>query len=81
MTACDDPTRLTVSGRDRDGVTISIDATLAADGAGTRLGWHLRIGLPLKLRVFESMAAPQVRRAAALDLEAFRRRLGSVAAD
>jgi uncharacterized protein YndB with AHSA1/START domain len=81
VTAFDEPRRLTVSGRDRDGITVSIDAVLTADGPGTTLGWHLRIGLPLKLRVFESMAAPQVRRAAALDLDAFRRRLGSVAAD
>ncbi len=81
VTAFDAPRRLTISGSDRDGISVTIHATLTADGAGTGLRWQLRIGLPFKLRIFESMAAPQVRRAAALDLEAFRRRLGSVATD
>lgn len=68
----------TLHGRDRDGVTVEIDAVLAADGEdATRLRWSLRLGLPLRFRVFESMVAPQVRRAATLDLEAFRRRLES----
>jgi len=67
-------------GRDKDGVTIEIEAVLAADApAGdhpaTRLRWSLRVGLPLRYRMFESMVAPQARRAAALDLEAFRLRL------
>ena len=62
-------------GRDPDGVTIEIDAVLAADAPATRLRWSLRIGLPLRYRMFESMVAPQARRAAALDLEAFKRRL------
>lgn len=66
-------------GRDGDGVTIEIHATVAADGPGTRLRWSLRIGLPLQYRMFESMVAPQVRRAASLDLEALKRRLESVA--
>lgn len=67
-------------GRDRDGVTVEIDAALVADGEGaTRLRWSLRLGLPLRFRMFESMVAPQVRRAATLDLEAFRRRLESPA--
>ncbi len=66
-------------GRDPDGVTIEIDAALAAEGElATRLRWTLRIGLPLRLRMFESMVGPQVRRAATLDLEAFKRRLESV---
>jgi len=66
---------LGLRGRDPDGVTIEIDALLAPDGAGTRLRWSLRIGLPLRFRMFESMVAPQVRRAVTLDLEALRRRL------
>jgi uncharacterized protein YndB with AHSA1/START domain len=66
--------------RDPDGVTIEIDAVLVPDGDGTNLRWSLRIGLPLRFRMFESMVAPQVRRAATLDLEAFRRRLVSAAA-
>ncbi len=65
-------------GRDPDGVTIEIDAALAAtDGPGTQLRWSLRIALPLRFRMFESMVAPSVRRAATLDLEALKRRLES----
>ena len=67
-------------GRDPDGVTIEIDAALTAEGdLATRLLWTVGVGLPLRFRMFESMVAPQVRRAAALDLEAFKRRLESVA--
>lgn len=67
-------------GEDKDGVTIEIDAVLVADDLGgdepaTRLRWSLRVGLPLRYRMFESMVAPQARRAASLDLEAFRLRL------
>jgi hypothetical protein len=66
-------------GRDADGVTIEIDAVLAADDMATRLRWSFRVGLPVRYRMFESMIAPQARRAATLDLEAFKRRLESVA--
>jgi uncharacterized protein YndB with AHSA1/START domain len=75
------PTRFALEGRDRDGVTVAIDASLVQDGPGTRLRWSLRLGLPLRYRAFEPMVAPGARRAAALDLEAFRRRLESVAGD
>ena len=66
-------------GRDPDGVTIEIDATLAPDAATTRLRWSLKLGLPLRFRMFESMVSPQVRRAVTLDVEAFRRRMESSA--
>jgi uncharacterized protein YndB with AHSA1/START domain len=66
-------------GKDKDGVSIEIDADLAAEGPATRLHWSLRLGLPLRFRMFESMVAPQAKRAAALDLEAFKRRLESAA--
>lgn len=62
-------------GKDKDGVSMEIGAILALDDMATRLRWSLRIGLPLRYRAFESMVAPQARRAAALDLEAFRLRL------
>jgi len=65
---------LGLRGKDRDGVTMEIDAVLATDGSTTHLRWSLRIGLPLRYRMFESMVGPQARRAAALDLEAFKRR-------
>ena len=84
VTALQPPTRLALHGRDGDGVTIDIDAALAPDGAstghGTNLRWSIRIGLPLRYRMFESMARPQVERAAALDVEALKRRLESTAA-
>jgi uncharacterized protein YndB with AHSA1/START domain len=79
VTAFEAGSRFTLSGKDADGVEVGIDARLTPEGLGTRLSWGLRIGLPFRLRIFEGMAAPQVRRAAALDLEAFKRRLESVA--
>jgi carbon monoxide dehydrogenase subunit G len=70
-----------VRGRDPDGVSIQFDADLAPDGElATTLRWSVRVGLPLKYRMLESMIAPQARRAAALDVEALKRRLESVAA-
>ena len=66
---------LGLRGKDKDGVSMEIDAVLVLDEMATRLRWSLRIGLPLRYRAFESMVAPQARRAAALDLEAFRLRL------
>jgi uncharacterized protein YndB with AHSA1/START domain len=69
-----------LQGRDPDGVTIEIDAGVSPDGDGSRLRWSLRIGLPLRYRMFESMVAPQVRRAATLDLEALKQRLESATA-
>ena len=71
-----------VRGRDPDGVTVQFDADLLPDGdAATTLTWSARIALPLKYRMFESMVAPQARRAAALDVEALKRRLEAVEAD
>ncbi len=67
--------------RDPEGVSIEIKAALVPDGDTTRLRWSLRIGLPLRFRMFESMVTPQARRAAALDLEAFKRHLESVDLD
>jgi uncharacterized protein YndB with AHSA1/START domain len=81
VTELDQDRAFGLEARDPDGVTIEIEAALQPDGAGTRLRWSLRIGLPLRFRMFESMVAPQVRRAATLDLEAFRRRLESAAAN
>lgn len=70
-----------LEGRDPDGVSVEIDAVMTPDGNGTRLRWSLRIGLPLRFRMFEAMVAPQVRRAVTLDLEAFRRRVEAGASD
>ena len=81
VTAVQAPTRLALQGRDGDGVSIDIDAALAPAADGTSLRWSIRIGLPLRYRMFESMARPQVERAAALDVEALKRRLESTPAD
>jgi len=69
------PTAFGLHARDRDGVTVEIEATLASNAATTRLRWSVTLGLPFRYRVFEGMVAPQAQRAAALDLEGFRRRL------
>lgn len=80
VTAMTAPTDLSLRGRDPDGVTVRFEAELVADGdLATTLRWSVRIGLPLKYRMFESMVAPQARKAAALDVEALKRRLESVA--
>jgi hypothetical protein len=72
---------LGLGGKDKDGVTIEINARVAAEDLATSLHWSLRLGLPLRYRMFESMVAPQARRAASLDIEALKRRLESVPAD
>ncbi len=64
-------------GKDKDGVQVEIDAALVPDGDATRLRWSLKLKLPLRFRMFESMVAPQAKRAAALDIEALKRRLES----
>lgn len=82
VTTLEPPSRLALTGKDDDGVSIDIGAELVpADGVTTDLRWSIRIGLPFRYRIFESMAAPQVQRAAALDVEALKRRLESVAGD
>jgi len=81
ISALQPPSRVALNGRDGDGVTIDIDAELAPADGGTNLRWSIRIGLPLRYRMFESMARPQVERAAALDIEAFKRQLESTPAD
>ncbi len=73
--------RIALRGRDGEGVTIEMEARVAptpgTDGGTTELGFSIRIGLPLKYRLFESMARPQVERAALLDVESLRLRLES----
>jgi uncharacterized protein YndB with AHSA1/START domain len=71
----DPPTRFVVEGRDPDGVSIAIDATLAAADEASALRWSIRIGLPFRYRIFESMARPQVERAARIDIERLRQDL------
>jgi uncharacterized protein YndB with AHSA1/START domain len=66
------PTRFTVRGRDGDGVSIEIDALVTPTDGGSSLHWSIGIGLPFRYRVFESMARPQVQRAAMLDVLALR---------
>ena len=81
VTVLDPTKRLALHGVDAEGLSIDIDAALTPAEAGTALRWSIRIGLPIRFRVFESMARPQVQRAAALDVEALRRRLESAQPD
>jgi uncharacterized protein YndB with AHSA1/START domain len=64
-----------LTGRDPEGVSVAIEATLSPAGTATRVRWSLRLDLPLRYRMFEAMVTPQVKRAAALDLDALKRRL------
>ena len=77
--------RVALRGRDKDGVTIDIEAVVSAaaesEAAATDLWWAIRIGLPLRYRMFESMARPQVERAALLDIEGLRVRLEATGRD
>jgi hypothetical protein len=79
VSAFEPPTRFGLRAKDRDGISIELEALLSPGGLASRLRWSIRIGLPLRYRMFESMAAPEVKRAAAADLENLRRRLEAVA--
>jgi hypothetical protein len=79
ITAFEPPTRFGFKAKDHDGISVDVEALLAADGATSRLRWFVRVGLPLRYRLFESVAAPEVRRAATADLERLKRRLEAVA--
>ncbi|MEX2010995.1 MAG: SRPBCC family protein [Chloroflexota bacterium] len=79
VTAYEPGARFAFRAKDPEGITIEIDARLAPEGATCRLRWALKLGMPLKYRFFESMLAPQVREAAAADLERLRTGLQSVA--
>jgi uncharacterized protein YndB with AHSA1/START domain len=79
VTAFEPGKRFGLQAKDRDGISVELEAQLAAEGATSRLRWSVRLGLPLRYRLFESMAAPEVRRAAEADLQRLKRRLESVA--
>jgi|RhiMetdeSRZDD1v2_1073273.scaffolds.fasta_scaffold334755_3 carbon monoxide dehydrogenase subunit G len=81
VTALEPDRQLALQAKDREGIKVGIRAAVEPDGASTLLRWSLRADLPLRYRMFEGMVAPQARRAAALDIESFKRRLESVAED
>jgi uncharacterized protein YndB with AHSA1/START domain len=80
VTALEPPNRFAIRGRDDDGISIEIEASMSATttpgvAGATALHWGIRIGLPLRLRFFEGIARPQVEQAARLDVESLRLRL------
>lgn len=79
VTAFEPGARFGFRAKDPEGISIEVDARLTPEGATCRLRWTLKLGLPLKYRFFESMVAPQVKQAAATDLERLRVGLQSVA--
>lgn len=79
ITAFQPGARFAFRAKDREGISVEAEALLAPDGPTCRLRWSIRISLPLKYRLFESMAAPEAKRAAEADLENLRRRLEAVA--
>lgn len=81
VTAFEPDRQFALQAKDREGIKVGIRAAVEPDGASTLLRWSLRADLPLRYRMFEGMVAPQARRAAALDIESFKRRLESVAED
>jgi uncharacterized protein YndB with AHSA1/START domain len=79
VTAWDPPHHFAFRATHPDGITVEADSLLVDEGPTCRLRWSLRIGLPMRLRMFEGLAAPQARRAATADLLGFKRFLESVA--
>jgi uncharacterized protein YndB with AHSA1/START domain len=79
VTAWDPQRRFAFRATHPDGITVEAEGLLADEGATCRLRWSLRIGLPLRLRLFEGVAGPQAKRAATTDLLGFKRLLESVA--
>jgi uncharacterized protein YndB with AHSA1/START domain len=79
VTAWQPPQHFAFRATHPDGITVEADALLLDEGPTCRLRWSLRVGLPLRLRMFEGLAAPQAKRAATTDLLAFKRLLESVA--
>ncbi len=78
VTTWQPPVHFAFAARHPDGITIEVDAALAPDGPTTWVRWRIHVSLPLRLRLFESMATPDVRRAAAEDLFGLKRRLERV---
>ena len=79
VTVWDPPRRLAFRATHPDGITVDANAVVVPEGTASKLRWSLQVGLPLRLRLFESMAAPEVRRAVATDLMGLKRRLEAVA--
>jgi uncharacterized protein YndB with AHSA1/START domain len=79
VTAWDPQRRFAFRATHPDGITVEAEGLLADEGPTCRLRWSLRVGLPLRLRLFEGVAAPQAKRAATTDLLGFKRLLESVA--
>lgn len=79
VTAFEPGARFGFRAKDPEGISIEVDARMTSEGPTCRLRWTLKLGLPLKYRFFESMVAPQVKEAAAADLERLRIGLQSVA--
>jgi uncharacterized protein YndB with AHSA1/START domain len=79
ITALEPAARFAFTAKDREGISLDVEALLRAEGATSRLRWSIRVGLPLRYRLFESMAAPEVRRAASADLDRLKQRLEAVA--
>jgi uncharacterized protein YndB with AHSA1/START domain len=80
VTALELDRRIALRATDPQGITVEIDASLLPEAALTKVRWTIRVTLPMRFRFFESMVAPELRRAAAVDLANLKRHLESVAA-
>jgi carbon monoxide dehydrogenase subunit G len=79
VTALERPNRFAFHVEGPEGVAVDVDASVAGDGLRSKVRWSLEVKLPMRYRLFESVAAPQIRTAVAEDLERLKRRLESVA--
>jgi len=71
--------RFAFQGQDSAGFDVVVEAVLVPDGPATRVDWSMEISNHRFNRFLQPIITGQMRRAAAIDFENFRRRLEAVA--
>ncbi len=71
--------RFAFAGQDSAGFTVEVETVLVPDGPVTRLEWQMVIGNHGINRFIQPIVTGQIRRAATIDFENFKRRLEAVA--
>jgi uncharacterized protein YndB with AHSA1/START domain len=79
VTAFEPGGRFSFEGRDSAGFDVLVDTVLEPDGPATRVDWSMEIANHRINRFLQPIVTGQMRRAAAIDLENFKRRLEAVA--
>ena len=71
--------RFAFGGQDSAGFTVDVDTVLVPEGPVTRVDWQMLISNHRINRFIQPIVTGQIRRAATIDLENFKRRLEAVA--